>query len=203
MSWEFLVVVLAVVAVPGVYFVLTLRNTVAGGRGTGAATVLGVGAASFLQGTLASVGLGTLIVQSQPAFATLKWLGIGYLVFLAAMSLRSARLGRYEPTEQQTKPGHRTRGLRQGFLCNVTNPKMFVVYLSLLPQFVGSNAPVWSWLGHAWMMPLIGTVWLLAAVVLASAVREQLLRPVARRLIDTTSGLALAGFGARLALQRE
>ena len=61
-------------------FVLTLRNTVAGGRGTGAATVLGVGAASFLQVTLASVGLGTLIVQSQPAFATLKWLGIGYLV---------------------------------------------------------------------------------------------------------------------------
>jgi len=53
------------------------------------------------------------------------------------------------------------------------------------------------------MMPLIGTVWLLAAVVLAGAVREQLLRPVARRLIDTTSGLALAGFGARLALQRE
>ena len=98
---------------------------------------MGVGAASFLQVTLASVGLGTLIVQSQPAFATLRWLGIGYLVFLAAMSLRSARLGSNEPTEQQTKPGHRTRGLRQGFLCNVTNPKMFVFYLSLLPQFVG------------------------------------------------------------------
>jgi len=164
---------------------------------------LGVGAASFLQVTLASVGLGTLIVQSQPAFATLRWLGIGYLVFLAAMSLRFARLGSNEPTEQQTKPGHRTRGLRQGFLCNVTNPKM----VRLLPLAAApvrrSNAPVWSWLGHAWMMPLIGTVWLLAAVVLAGAVREQLLRPVARRLIDTTSGLALAGFGARLALQRE
>jgi threonine/homoserine/homoserine lactone efflux protein len=48
------------------------------------------------------------------------------------------------------------------------------------------------------MLPLIGTTWLLAA-----AVREQLLRPVARRLIDITSGLALAGFGARLALQRD
>jgi len=83
-------------------------------------------------------------------------------------------------------------------LCNITNPKMFVFYLSLLPQFVGPGAPVWSWLGHAWMLPLIGTTWLLAA-----AVREQLLRPVARRLIDITSGLALAGFGARLALQRD
>ena len=62
MSWEFLVVVLAVVAVPGADFVVTLRNTIGGGRGVGAATALGVGAASFIQGTLVSLGLGALIV---------------------------------------------------------------------------------------------------------------------------------------------
>lgn len=203
MSWEFFVVVMAVVVVPGADFVVTLRNTVAGGRGSGTATVLGVSAASFMQGTLASLGLATLIVQSQPVFTTLKWLGVGYLAFLAALSLRSAWLGHYDPVGHQAKPGQRTRGLRQGFLCNITNPKMFVFYLSLLPQFVGPDAPIWSWLGHAWMLPLIGTTWLLLAVVLADAVREQLLHPLARRIVDTASGLALFGFGARLALQRD
>ncbi len=203
MSWEFLVVVLAVVAVPGADFVVTLRNTVAGGSGAGAATVLGIGAASVVQGTLASVGLGALIVRSQPAFTTLKWLGVGYLAFLAATSLYSAWRGRYGTTGQQTTPGLRTRGLRQGFLCNITNPKMFVFYLSLLPQFVGPDASVWSWLGHAWMLPLVGTTWLLLAVVLAGTVREGLLRPFARRVLDATSGLALVGFGAHLALQRD
>ncbi len=190
--------VLAVVAVPGVDFVLTLRNTVADGRGAWSRDSPGHRCRFFCSGHSGFSSLGTLIVQSQPVFVTLKWLGIGYLAFLAAMLLRSAWLGRSEPTEQRAEPGQRTRGLRQGFLCNITNPKMFVFYLSLLPQFVGPGAPVWSWLGHAWMLPLIGTTWLLAA-----AVREQLLRPVARRLMDITSGLALAGFGARLALQRD
>ena len=203
MSWEFVVVVLAVVAVPGADFVVTLRNTIAGGRGTGTATASGVGAASFIQGTLVSLGLGALIVQSQPLFTALKWLGIGYLVLLAVQSLRSALRGQYDLTDQGAVPRQRRRGLRQGFLTNITNPKMFVFYLSLLPQFVGPTASLWSWLAHAWMLPLLGTTWLLVVVVLGGAMREKLLRPLARRIIDTTSGLALLAFSARLALQRE
>ncbi|WP_424184310.1 LysE family translocator [Actinokineospora sp. G85] len=202
MSWEFLVVVLAVVIVPGADFVVTLRNTVAGGPGAGAATVVGVATASLIQGTLASVGLGTLIVRSQPVFTTLKWVGIAYLAFLAAQALRSAWRGRYDPADHPAEPDRRGRGLRQGFLCNITNPKMMVFYLSLLPQFVGQGASAWSWLGHAWALPLIGTAWLLAVVVLGAAVREKLLRPLARRVTDAVSGLALLGFGARLALHR-
>ncbi|WP_197523097.1 LysE family translocator [Actinokineospora pegani] len=199
MSWEFLVVVLAVVVVPGADFIVTLRNTVAGGPGAGAATAVGVGTASLVQATLVSVGLGTLVVRSQPVFTTLKWVGIAYLLFLAAQALRSAWRGRCDPTARPTGPG---RGLRQGFLCNITNPKMMVFYLSLLPQFVGPDASVWSWMGHAWALPLIGTAWLLAVVVLGAAVREKLLRPLARRVTDAVSGLALLGFGARLALHR-
>jgi threonine/homoserine/homoserine lactone efflux protein len=202
-SWEFLVVVLVVVAVPGADFVITLRNTIAGGRGAGAATAAGVGAASCVQGTLVSLGLGALIVQSQPVFLTLKWLGIGYLAFLAVQSLRSAWRGGDHPPGQGAGSSLRRRGLRQGFLCNITNPKMFVFYLSLLPQFVGSSAPLWSWLVHAWTLPLLGCTWLLVVVVLGGALRETLLRPVARRIIDTTSGLALLAFSARLALARD
>jgi len=201
-TWAFLVVVLAVVAVPGPDFVVTLRNTIAGGRVAGAATAVGVSVASVIQGTLVSLGLGTLVVRSQPVFMTLKWLGIAYLVLLAGQSLRSAWRGQYDATDHETEPGQRKRGLRQRFLCNFTNPKMFVFYLSLLPQFVGADAPIWSWLGHAWMLPLVGTSWLLVIVVLGGAVRERLLRPATRRNIDTTCGLALLGFSGRLALQR-
>jgi len=202
-DYEFLVVVLAVVAVPGADFVVTLRNTIAGGARSGAATVLGVSSASLLQGTLVSLGIGAFIVRSQPVFSNIKWLGVAYLLFLAAQALRSAWRGQYDPADHQTGPGQRKRGLRQGFLCNITNPKMFVFYLSLLPQFVGPGASIWSWLGHAWVLPLIGTAWLLVIVVLGGAVREKLLRPVARRIIDTTCGFALLGFSTRLAMQRD
>lgn len=196
-------VVIVVIAVPGVDFVITLRNTIMGGRDAGAMAALGIGLASVIQGTLVSAGLGALIVQSRPVFWTLKWLGIAYLMFLALQSLWAAWRGGYrdDPDAVTEQPGTRARALRQGFVCNITNPKMFVFYLSLLPQFVGTSAPLWVWLGHAWTLPLIGTVWLLVVVVLGGALRERLLRPLARRITDAISGMALLGFGTRLALQ--
>lgn len=203
MSWAFLAVVVAVIVVPGVDVIITLRHTIAAGRGAGAAAALGICLASTIQATLVSVGLGTLIVQSQPVFLTLKWLGIGYLFLLAAQALRSAWRGRYHDVADSgdVPPGARMRGLRQGFLGNITNPKMFVFYLSLLPQFVGASAPLTTWLVHAWTLPVLGTTWLLVVVVLGATLREHLLRPLARRITDAVSGTALLGFGARLAVQ--
>ena len=203
MSWAFLAVVLAVVAVPGVDFVITLRSTIAAGRGAGAAAALGVGAASAIQGALVSVGLGALIVRSQPVFLALKWLGIGYLLLLAGQALWSAWRGRYgdDADPLVARPDARTRALRQGFLGNITNPKMFVFYLSLLPQFVGADAALWTWLAHALALPVLGTAWLLVVVVLGGTLRERLLRPLARRITDAVSGVALLGFGVRLAAQ--
>lgn len=202
MSIEFVVVVLVVVLVPGADFIVTLRNTVMHGRSAGAATALGVGAASVIQGTLVSVGLGAVIVRSQVLFTTLRWLGVAYLFYLAVQALRSAWRGRYETDPQAGGPGERAKGLRQGFLTNITNPKMFVFYLSLLPQFVGVTAPVWQWLVHAWVLPALGTAYLIVLAVLAGALRDRLLRPVVRRTVDAVSGVALLGFGARLATSR-
>ncbi len=91
--------------------------------------------------------------------------------------------------------------LRQGFLGNITNPKMFVFYLSLLPQFVATDAPLSTWLAHALTLPALGMVWLLVVVVLGGTLRERLLRPLARRITDAVSGVALLGFGVRLAAQ--
>lgn len=203
MSWAFLAVVLAVIAVPGVDVVITLRNTIAAGHGAGVAAALAIGAASAIQGALVSVGLGALIVRSQPVFLALKWLGIGYLLLLAGQALWSAWRGRYRDDADRLvpQPGARARALRQGFLGNITNPKMFVFYLSLLPQFVGADAPLSAWLTHALTLPVLGTAWLLVVVVLGGTLRERLLRPLARRITDAVSGAALLGFGVRLAAQ--
>lgn len=203
-SGAYILVVLAVVAVPGADFVVTLRNTVLSGRSGGVATAGGIGVASVVQGSLVSVGVGALIVQSQPLLFALRWLGLAYLCYLGVQALRSAAQGRRDvaPSARGTTSAHRARSFRQGFLTNITNPKMLVFYLSLLPQFVGAEAPFWTWLLHAWTLPVVGTAWLLAVAVVGSALREKLLRPVARRVVDAVSGLALLGFGARLALDR-
>ncbi|MFC8304845.1 LysE family translocator [Specibacter sp. NPDC057265] len=132
MTVEFLFVVLVVVRAPGVDFIMVLRNTLMRGRGVGTATIAGVGVASAIQGALVAVGVGEFVVQSQWMFETLKWAGIAYLIFLGVQSLRSALRKALDPQSQKQPSSERwARGFQQGFLCNITNPKMFVFYLSL------------------------------------------------------------------------
>jgi threonine/homoserine/homoserine lactone efflux protein len=200
MTVEFLLVVVAIVIAPGVDFLMVFRNTVMGGRGVGAATIAGVCAASATQGALVAIGVGTFVVQSQWLFQTIKWAGIAYLLYLGVQSLRSALRKKLPPVVQDQAPTEQwARGLRQGFLCNITNPKMFVFYLSLLPQFVGPQATLQDWLVHAWTLPALGAVYLLLVVVLAASLRGRLLRPTIRRVTDTIAGIAFIGFGAKLA----
>ncbi|MFC7487228.1 LysE family translocator [Knoellia sp. CPCC 206453] len=198
MTAAYLIVVLAVVATPGVDVLVTLRNTLAAGRRAGLGTVLGVGAGSAVQGVLASVGVGALIVRVQPLFQAIKWAGVAYLVWLGVSAVRSAVVGRYAEIDDTADSGM-GRGFRTGALTNLTNPKMLVFYLALLPQFVEPTASVAVWLGHAMMLPLIGCAWLALIVLGASRARETLLRRRARRVIDAVSGAFLVGFAAKLA----
>jgi threonine/homoserine/homoserine lactone efflux protein len=198
MSLAYVVVVLAVVATPGVDVLVTLRNTLTAGRRAGFGTVLGVGVGSAVQGLLASVGVGALIVRVQPLFQAIKWAGVAYLVWLGITALRSAWAGAYADIDPAADSGL-ARGLRTGALTNLTNPKMLVFYLALLPQFVEPSASVAVWLGHALMLPLIGCAWLAVIVLGASRARETLLRRRTRRVIDAVSGAFLVGFAAKLA----
>lgn len=211
MSWAFLIVVVVVILTPGVDLVMALRSAVAGGRAAGLTTVAGICAASTMQGALVAVGVGTFVVNHQLLFETIRWLGIAYLAYLGVTSLVSAVRGRSaldggeEGTarpRQRHRLRERLRAFGQGFTTNITNPKMFVFYLSLLPQFVAPDAPLVSWLVHAWTLPAIGGLWLAAVVLLASVLREKLLRPMVKRVVDACAGLALLGFGVRLATER-
>ncbi|WP_353952449.1 LysE family translocator [Knoellia sp. S7-12] len=198
MTPAYLVVVLAVVATPGVDVLVALRNTVAAGRRAGFGTVLGICAGSLVQGVLASVGVGALIVRVQPLFQAIKWAGVAYLVWLGVSALRSAWAGHYADVDDTVDAGM-AKGFRTGALTNLTNPKMLVFYLALLPQFVEPTAPVAVWLAHALMLPLIGGTWLAVIVLGASKARQTLLRRRTRRAIDAVSGVFLVGFAAKLA----
>lgn len=96
MPLEFLAIVLMVVLIPGVDRAMVLRNTLAKGRVAGLATAIGIGTASSVQALLASLGIGAVIVASQPVFEAIRWLGVAYLLWMGFSSLRSAVRGTYE-----------------------------------------------------------------------------------------------------------
>ena len=198
MPLEFIAIVLMVVIIPGVDQLMVLRNTLARGRVAGIATALGIGTASSLQAILVSLGIGAVIVASQPVFEAIRWAGVAYLLWLGFTALRSAIRGTYEDASDVTGRGP-LLGFRDGVLCNVTNPKMLVFYLALLPQFVGPAAPVTQWILFAMMVPLLGTAFLIGMTLVIDMARRVLLRRIVRRAIDGASGLLLVAFGLRLA----
>lgn len=198
MSAEFIALVVMVVLIPGVDQLMVLRNTLARGRIAGIATALGIGVASSAQAVLVSLGIGSVIVAVQPLFEMIRWLGVAYLLWLGVGALRSAVQGAY-PDDAGTKAHGPLLGFRDGVLCNITNPKMLVFYLALLPQFVGPTAPVTHWILLAMTVPPLGTLWLVGMALAVNQARRVLLRRAVRRAIDGASGVLLIAFGLRLA----
>src|SRR6202035_2575468 len=119
-------------------------------------------------GSAAAAALSALIVRVQPLFEAIKWAGVAYLAYLGVQALRSARRGEYAPLDGDDPSGpgknraQNVAGWRQGFISNITNPKVLVFYLAVLPQFLTPGAgPGWL-LAFAWSHAVLSVAYLLA-----------------------------------------
>jgi threonine/homoserine/homoserine lactone efflux protein len=89
-------------------------------------------------------------------------------------------------------------GWRQGFLSNITNPKVLVFYLAVLPQFLPAKAGAPELLAFALSHAMLSLGYLLLLTLALQRARRILERRRVRRALDATTGAALLGFGARL-----
>jgi threonine/homoserine/homoserine lactone efflux protein len=202
--WTFLAFAALLILVPGADTAVVLRNTLAGGRGRGLGCALGVATSNAVQGTAAAAGLGALVRQVEPLFQAIRWAGICYLIFLAVQALRSAVRGQYPPLDGggPATGAAAWAGWRQGFLSNITNPKVLVFYLAVLPQFLSPGAGLPVLVGYALSHAVLGVVYSVGLVLLLDRARRALSRRAVRRSLDGVTGVALLGFGARLATER-
>jgi len=201
---SFLVFTVALVLVPGPDVAVTTRNTLAGGRTRGAWTAVGITSSNAVQGLAAAAGLGALVVRSQPLFEVIRWAGVGYLAYLGVQALRSAVAGRYPADDLTAGTGTAQRlvGWRQGFLSNITNPKVLVFYLAVLPQFLTPESGVPTLVLLALTHAVLGLLYLLLLVAGMHRARAVLGRRRVRRALDAVTGTVLLGFGVRLATER-
>lgn len=190
-------VAVVVALMPGPDFAVVAKNTLAGGRRRGWAASIGVATSSALQGLAAAAGLGALIVRSQPVFETIRWAGVVYLAFLAVQALRSAWRGDYTAERAGVRTGV---GFRQGLLVNITNPKVLVFYLAVLPQFMGPGSPLWGLALLASTHAVIALAYLMVLVTVIQRASAWLTRRPVRRALDAATGTALGAFSVGLAI---
>jgi threonine/homoserine/homoserine lactone efflux protein len=185
-----------VIVSPGADFAIVTRNTLSAGRTVGWATASGITISNVVQGLAAACGLGAVIVASQPVFYAIKWAGALYLFYLALSALRTALRGTYvHATAGETGP---RRGFRQGFLTNITNPKVLVFYIAVLPQFIAQDAPLWALGALAVTHALISLAYLSVLVAAVDGVSRWLATTAARRALDLVTAAAFTALGFRL-----
>lgn len=207
MSWasyfSFLVFAVVLVLVPGPDFAVVTKNTLAGGRRRGTWTSVGVTSSNLVQGAAAAAGLGALIVRAQPVFEAIRWAGLCYLLVLAIQSFRSAVTGNYVHPVAGTSSDSRVAlaGWRQGFLSNITNPKVLVFYLAVLPQFLGAHPTLIALFALAITHAALSLTYLVLLVGGMHRARKVFARRRVRRSLDAATGAALLGFGVKLALE--
>ncbi len=140
--------VLAIVPGPGMLYVLS--RSLAGGRREGLLSAFGTFAGGIVHVIAAAAGVSMVLARSALAFATVKYLGAGYLCFLGVRMIMESRRDSADDltlagsgSGGQNRTGAESQGRNpfwQGVLTEVLNPKTALFFLSFIPQFVDRAA---------------------------------------------------------------
>lgn len=176
----FLIACAVVVLTPGVDAFLLLRTSMRSGTRAGLLALAGIHTAAFVQVALVISGLGVVIARYPAVLTGLRWIGAAYLLYLAVTITRGL-LRRSGGEVVGVAP---PRPFRQGFLTNITNPKMLLFSLAFLPQFIGTGDPTWQLGMLAAVFLGLAALWELTIVVAAARVAGSLRRPGVTTALD-------------------
>lgn len=213
----FTVVAALLTVSPGPDFAVVLRTALGSGRRAALCSALGIAAGCFVWGLAGAAGLTAMLSASRVAYDGLRIAGAAYLMWLGFQALRSAhRSARRGTTEAAASPESAPadgpaapeapqtpwRAFRTGVLTNVLNPKVGVVYMSLLPQFIPHGAPVVATtLMLVAVHAVLGVVWLGSVTLAVHRARALFRRPRVRRRLEQLTGTVLLGLGAAVAAE--
>lgn len=197
------VVALGLVLTPGPNMIYLVSRSVTQGRRAGLISLLGVAAGFAVYLLAATAGIATLFALVPSLYTAIKLAGAAYLLWLAWQTLRP---GGESPFEAKALPEDRPGKLfTMGMVTNLLNPKIAILYVSLLPQFVDparGDVALQSLLLGLTQISIaltVNAVWVITAGALASFLGQ---RPLWLRVQRYLMGTVLAGIALHLATDR-
>lgn len=150
----------------------------------------------------AVLGLSAILQASEVGFEVLKIVGGVYLVWMGVQSLRTMRRAASDLESATPSTSRWSSGFVAGLLTDLLNPKIGILFVTLLPGFVPDGYSVaLTTFGLGLVYLLLTVVYFAALVLAAGRISEWMRTPRIRRRIDGIAGLALVGFGLRLATE--
>ncbi|WP_407713530.1 LysE family translocator [Comamonas testosteroni] len=125
---------LGMVLTPGPNMVYLISRSICQGRTAGLISLGGVALGFVFYMMCAALGITAIVMAVPYAYDALRIGGALYLIYLAWQAVKP---GGRSPFEVKNLPQDGPKKLfLMGFLTNLLNPKIAVMYLSLLPQFI-------------------------------------------------------------------
>jgi len=125
---------LGMVLTPGSNMIYLISRSICQGRTAGLISLGGVALGFLVYLVCAALGITALLMAVPHAYDVLRFAGAAYLLYLAWQALRP---GGRSPFQLRTLDHDSPRRLfGMGLFTALLNPKIAVMYLSLLPQFI-------------------------------------------------------------------
>ncbi len=201
-AWlAFSLLCLGMVLTPGPNMIYLVSRSISQGPRAAMISLGGVALGFVFYMLCASLGISALLMAVPYAYDALRIAGVIYLLYLAWQAVKP---GAQSPFAVRSLPRHSAKKLfLMGFLTNLLNPKIAIVFLSLLPQFIKPE------LGHVLAQSLVlGTTQIIMSVTVnalialsAGAIAATLAgRPMWLIIQRWIMGTALFALAVRMAL---
>lgn len=184
---------------PGPDNIFVLTQSALRGRCAGLVVVLGLCTGLIVHSMAVALGVAVIFQTSVIAFSVLKFIGAGYLAYLAWQAFRApVEKFHSEPNEEV----NRWKLYRRGIIMNITNPKVSIFFLAFLPQFADPlRGPI------SFQLLLLGGLFILATILvfggialLAGTLGQWLNRSDrVQKALNKVAGIVFLGLALKLA----
>ncbi|KKX33704.1 LysE family translocator [Rhizobium sp. LC145] len=133
----FALIALGMVLTPGPNMVYLISRSICQGRTAGLISLGGVALGFVFYMMCAAFGITAIVMAVPYAYDALRFAGALYLLYLAWQAVKPGGRSPFQVRDlPKDSPG---KLFLMGFLTNLLNPKIAVMYLSLLPQFISPD----------------------------------------------------------------
>ena len=195
---SFVAAILVFQLIPGAGTLVILNATARNGIGAGLGSVWGTLVGDFVYMVAAVAGLAAVMNANLFLFKGLQWFGAAYICWMGFQLIRTPVVRGWN-REEPVKSG--LVYFRQAFTVSLTNPKVVLFFVAFFPLFLRADAsPVTLGIMMA-HVTIISFLYQAGLVFVGNLVARKLSAlPYARKLATRLAGVALIGFGVKLAL---
>ncbi|WP_321368282.1 LysE family translocator [uncultured Desulfuromusa sp.] len=147
---------------PGPDNIFVLTQSALRGRASGLLVMLGLCTGLLIHTSAVALGVAIIFQTSALAFSILKFIGAGYLIYLAWQAFRASAEKIQAGTDGNV---NHWKLYCRGIIMNITNPKVSIFFLAFLPQFADpGRGPV------AYQLLLLGGLFIIATILVFGSI---------------------------------